>query len=79
MSALVLLAINFYSLIVFVAVVLSWLRLSPENPVVRAVAAMTEPVLAPIRKILPDLGGFDFSPMILLVILQLLKGLFRAF
>jgi YggT family protein len=77
--ALLLLVINFYSLIVFVAVVLSWLRLSPENPMVRVIAAMTEPVLAPMRKILPDLGGFDFSPMILLLILQLLKGLLRAF
>ena len=79
MSALILLALDFYSLIVFVAVVLSWLRLSPDNPVVRIVATMTEPVLAPIRKVLPDLGGFDFSPMVLLILLQLLKRLFGGF
>jgi YggT family protein len=78
-SALILLALDFYSLIVFVAVVLSWLRLSPDNPVVRIVATMTEPVLAPIRKVLPDLGGFDFSPMVLLILLQLLKRLFGGF
>ena len=76
MSALILLALDFYSLIVFVAVVLSWLRLSPDNPVVRIVATMTEPVLEPIRKVLPDLGGFDFSPMVLLILLQLVKRLF---
>jgi YggT family protein len=78
-SALILLALDFYSLIVFVAVVLSWLRLSPDNPVVRIVTTLTEPVLAPIRKVMPDLGGFDFSPMVLLLLLQLLKRLFGGF
>jgi uncharacterized protein YggT (Ycf19 family) len=34
-------------------------------------------VLAPIRKLLPDLGGIDFSPMILLVLVQGLKALLR--
>jgi YggT family protein len=75
-SSLVLLVLDLYTFVVFVAVVLSWLRLSPDNPVVRVVTTVTEPVLAPIRKLLPDLGGFDFSPLILLVILQVLKRLF---
>lgn len=71
-----LLALDFYTFVVFVAVVLSWLRLSPDNPVVRVITTLTEPALAPIRKLMPELGGFDFSPMILLVLLQLLKRLF---
>lgn len=70
--------IDGYTVVVVIAVVLSWLRLSPENPVVRVVHALTEPVLAPIRKILPDMGGIDFSPMLLLLGLQLLsRALFR--
>ncbi|HEY3500006.1 MAG TPA: YggT family protein [Polyangiaceae bacterium] len=72
---ILLIAIDLYSLIVLVAVVLSWLRLSPENPVVRVVSFLTEPVLEPLRKILPDLGGLDFSAMILLIGLQLIKRL----
>jgi YggT family protein len=68
-------ALDLYSLVVLVAVVLSWLNLSPDNPVVRVVAALTEPVLAPIRRILPDFGGLDFSAMVLLLALQLLKRL----
>jgi YggT family protein len=76
-TALLLFVLDFYTLIVFVAVVLSWLRLSPDNPVVRVIATLTEPVLAPIRKLLPDLGGIDFSPMILLVLVQGLKALLR--
>jgi YggT family protein len=75
---LLVLLIDGYSMVVFVAVVLSWLRLSPENPIVRITNALTEPVLQPIRKVLPDMGGFDFSPMVLLLLLQLLRRmLFR--
>ena len=70
---LLLFALDLYSLIVLVAVVLSWLRLSPDNPVVRVVSALTEPVLAPIRKLLPQLGGIDLSAMILLLGLHLLR------
>jgi len=64
-----------YSMIVFVAVVLSWLGLSPDNPVVKITRALTEPLLAPIRKVIPSAGGFDLSPMVLLLGLQLLRRL----
>ena len=67
--------IDGYSMVVFLTVILSWLNLSPDNPVVRVTRALTEPVLAPIRKLLPDTGGFDFSPMLLLLALQLLRRL----
>ncbi|MBX3131597.1 MAG: YggT family protein [Polyangiaceae bacterium] len=65
--------LDIYSLVVLVAVVSSWLRLSPDHPVSRLTEALVEPVLAPIRKILPSMGGFDFSPMVLLFGLQLLR------
>jgi YggT family protein len=67
--------IDGYSLVVLASVILSWIRLDPENPIVRVVDALTEPVLGPIRKILPDLGGIDFSPMILLLVLRFVRGL----
>ncbi|MYI74782.1 MAG: YggT family protein, partial [Acidobacteria bacterium] len=35
----------------------------------------TEPVLAPIRRVLPDMGGLDFSPLVLLIGLRMLRGL----
>ncbi len=66
---------DLYSLIVLAAVILSWVRLPPDNPIVRVTSALTEPLLAPIRRILPDLGGLDISPMVLLVALRLLRGL----
>jgi YggT family protein len=67
--------IDLYSLIVIVAVVLSWVQVDPRNPLVGLVRALTEPALAPIRKLLPAAGGLDFSPMLLLIGLQALKRL----
>jgi YggT family protein len=67
------LLIDGYSMVVFLAVILSWFGLSPDNPIVRITNALTEPVLQPIRKVLPDMGGFDLSPMVLLLALQLLR------
>jgi YggT family protein len=66
--------IDLYSFIVLVAVILSWVQMDRRNPVVTIVRGLTEPVLAPIRSILPPMGGVDFSPMVLLIVLQLLKG-----
>ena len=68
--------IDIYSLIVLVAVVTSWMQLPPSNPVARFVYAMTEPLLDPIRRALPPMGGLDFSPMILLIGLRMIRGLF---
>lgn len=65
--------IDGYSLVVLAAVILSWLRLSPDHPLIRVTHALTEPVLAPIRKVLPDFGGFDFSPMLLLMLLRFVR------
>ena len=72
---LLLLLLDAYTMVVFLAVVLSWFRLSPENPIVRLARALTEPVLEPIRKVLPSSGGLDFSPLVLLLGLQLLRRL----
>jgi YggT family protein len=67
--------IDLYSLVVLVAVILSWVPLDPRNPLVTITHTLTEPVLAPIRNVLPATGGLDLSPMVLLFALQLLKGL----
>jgi YggT family protein len=67
--------IDLYTVIVFVAVIVSWFQLPPDNPVSRLARTLTEPVLAPIRKLVPPVGGLDFSPMILLVLLRIIRGL----
>jgi YggT family protein len=63
--------IDAYSLVVFAAVIVSWVRLPDQHPIARFLRSVTEPLLRPIRAILPRTGGLDFSPMVLLIGLQL--------
>ncbi len=67
--------IDMYSLIVLAAVILSWVQLPYDNPIAQFVNKLTEPLLGPIRRALPSMGGLDFSPIVLLVGLQMLRGL----
>jgi YggT family protein len=66
--------IDLYSLIVLAAVIMSWVRVNPRHPLASIVVGLTEPVLEPIRRALPPLGGLDFSPMVLLFVLRVLRG-----
>jgi YggT family protein len=70
--------LQLYIAVVFVRVILSWFPISPDSAlatVYRFVYAVTEPVLGPIRRIMPGVGvggmGLDFSPIIVLLGLQL--------
>ena len=65
--------IDLYSLIVLGAVILSWVHLPSGNPVVQVVNRLTEPLLQPIRRALPAMGGLYLSPVVLLVGLQIVK------
>ena len=67
--------IDIYTVIVLITVVVSWIQLPPDNPIVKFTKMLTEPVLAPIRKLMPSTGGLDFSPMILLLLLYALRGM----
>ena len=67
--------IDLYSLVVLAAVVMSWMRMDPRHPLATIVYSLPEPVLAPIRRALPLIGGLDFSPMVLLIALRALGRL----
>ncbi|HEY0323800.1 MAG TPA: YggT family protein [Pyrinomonadaceae bacterium] len=61
-----------YTLLIFMRIVFSW-GLSSVNPVMRFLIRVTEPVLAPFRRLIPTVGMFDISPIIVLLLLQLLQ------
>ncbi len=62
-----------FELILLARVLMSWLPgLDRSHPIARFLIDVTEPILAPIRKALPDMGGFDFSPLIVFLIIQVL-------
>ena len=73
----ILIVLQLYVWVLIAAAVLSWLVafnvVNPYNQFVRSVGEViyriTEPVLAPIRSILPSLGGLDLSPMVLILII----------
>ena len=70
--------LDLYSLVVLGAVIISWIQLPPSNPVATFLHTLTEPLLAPIRRVLPDAGGLDCSPLILLFGLRMLRSLLFA-
>jgi YggT family protein len=67
-------AFLFYMWIIIARAVLSWVSPDPYNPIVRFVHNVTEPVLYPLRRRLPFLGGIDFSPMIVLMAIVFLRS-----
>jgi YggT family protein len=78
-----LLALDLYTWVVVAAAVFSWLYnfnvVNPRNPVVATIGntlyQVTEPVLRPIRRRMPNLGGLDLSPVVLLLGIFLLKSI----
>jgi YggT family protein len=74
--------INLYTWVIIIRALLSWVSPDPRNPLVRMLVVATEPVLRPLRRLLPPhkLGGLDLSPMIAILLLVFLKnGLLYSF
>ena len=65
--------LNIYMWIVIARALISWVNTDPYNPVVNFLYRATEPVLSRVRRIIPDLGGIDLSPLIVLLIIYFLK------
>jgi YggT family protein len=64
-----------YTFIIAAAVIMSWIKPDPHNPIVRIIRQVTEPVFNRVRRIMPRAlfrTGLDFSPIIILLILILL-------
>ncbi len=70
---LVSLLLNIFVFAVFARAILSWFDPGSYNPASSLLQSLTEPLLALCRKLTPDLGGIDLSPLIALVVLQLAK------
>jgi len=64
--------------IIIAKVILSYF-MDPYNPLRSAIDRLVDPLLAPIRRIVPNMGMFDFSPLILLILVQLIAGVLVGF
>ncbi len=60
--------------LILVWVIVSWV-LSPYHPIRQALDRFVEPLLAPIRRVIPTIGMLDLSPLILVVLIELVRGI----
>jgi YggT family protein len=60
------------SLLILARAILSWIQADREHPIVKFIYDVTEPILAPVRNILPQVSMIDFSPLVVLLLLQIL-------
>ncbi len=55
---------------IFVRAILSWFQMDRNNPLVQILDTVTEPILEPIRRIMPRLGMIDLSPLVAILVLN---------
>ncbi|HLO30588.1 MAG TPA: YggT family protein [Anaerolineales bacterium] len=60
--------------LVIVSVILSYF-MDPYHPLRRSIDSVVEPMLAPIRRVVPLMGALDFSPLVLIILIQLLSNI----
>ena len=71
--------ISIYKFLLIAAVVVSWVAPNSQHPLVLLLERVTEPVLAPLRRIIPPFGGLDLSPMVAIIALNYLPRLLLGF
>ena len=62
-------------LAIFFRAILSWFVRDPYNPIVRALDQITEPILEPLRRIIPRMGMIDISPLVAIILLSVIAGM----
>ena len=73
--------ITVYKWVVIIRVLISWINPDPYNPIVQFLRAVTDPAIEAVRRLVPNFlwsTGLDFTPLILIVLLQVLMEFLRA-
>ena len=63
------------TVLILVRAVLSWVQLDPYHPLVRTLRQITDPLLVPIQRIVPPISGIDISPIVALILIEVLRRL----
>jgi YggT family protein len=72
------LVLTLYLFIIIARALISWVNPDPRNPIVRFLYNATEPLLYRVRRVVPDLGGIDFSPLIVIIGIYFMQGFLVA-
>ena len=67
------LLVNIYFFALLAMIILSWVAAGSGNPAIALLHQITEPVMAPFRKILPAMGGLDFSPILVFILINVIQ------
>lgn len=70
--------LTIYIWIIIIRVLISWVNPDPFNPIVQILHRLTDPVLEPVRRRLPDFGGLDVSPIVVLLVIFFLQNFLVA-
>ena len=63
------------AILILLRVIVSWYSPRPTNVLVVILHRLTEPILAPLRRIIPRVGMFDFTPLVAIILIQLIHYL----
>ncbi len=64
------------SIAIFARAILSWFpNIDPRNPAVEILVQVTEPILAPLRRVMPRMGMMDLTPMVAIILLQVIGSI----
>ncbi len=62
-------------LAIIIRAILSWFVRDPYNPIVRALDSITEPILQPLRQVIPRMGMMDITPLVAIILLSIIAGM----
>jgi YggT family protein len=67
------LLVNIYFFALLAMIILSWIAPGSSHPAIHLLYQITEPVMAPFRKMLPPMGGMDFSPILMFILINVIQ------
>jgi YggT family protein len=71
---------GFFTIVIIVNALLSWVSPDPANPVVQLITLISAPIIEPVRRVIPPLGGMvDISPIIAIIALQVANAIGHSF
>ncbi len=71
------LLVNIYFFALLAMIILSWVAPGSQHPAIYLLYQITEPIMAPLRKLLPPMGGLDFSPILVFVFINVIQIVLR--
>lgn len=71
--------VNILGFAIFARSILTWFPIDRNGPVVQALDAVTDPILQPLRRVVPPIGMIDLTPMIAIIVLFIIGGILQGY